>query len=85
MITTQTDLLRHLLLVRIEKRKSLLVVFTTNNITVELTAQTISDITFSVADLGIFFFLGGGLNQKNRSIHSDKSPNSLGCHFAIFK
>lgn len=50
MITKQTDPLRHLLLVRVEKHQSLFVVFTNNNITVELTAETINNITM---DLGI--------------------------------
>lgn len=53
MITTQTDRQRHLLLVRVERHQSLVVVFTNNNITVQLTAETINNITFSVTDLGI--------------------------------
>lgn len=55
MITTQTDPQRHLLLVRVERHQSLFVVFTNNNITVQLTAEnvTINNITFSVTDLGI--------------------------------
>ena len=41
-----------------------------------------------VADLGIFFFGGeGGVDElkESKSIYSDKSSDSLGCHFPIFK
>ena len=53
MITTQKETQRHLLLVLVERHQSLFVVFTNNNITVQLTAETINNITFSVTDLGI--------------------------------
>ena len=44
-----------------------------------------------MADLGLFFFLGGvgvggGWGElMNRSIQNGKSPDRLACHFSIFK